>query len=227
LILGLIGGLIGCGAFVVVLAATLGLLFNKQQSDATAAQIVSGSADGLEGWTSQTLAEVSRNSVGSWHFYRPMGGRRVFRMTAGMHSCCTRGELARFSAEKRSKGGEITVLTHWTRLDISFTPSDCRIWVNQSEFGVLGLTTGRISDPHGAELGAYQRGSDGGRLFLRGRDLARVRHATEPESALPTVPEPFCAWLAPALDEEATLWLLAVMAIEAGYFAMPGASAPW
>ena len=221
MILALLGGLVGCGAFIVVLVALVGVLVEKQRSDTTAADIAAGNTGGLEEWTGWTLAEVARNIVGGWYYQRPMGGRRVSRITAGMHSCRTRGEVARFSAEKRGSTGELTLLASWTRLDISFSASCCRIWVNRGELGALDLASGRISDAYGGELGVYQRGPGAGRLFLRGRDLAWVKPATEPESGLPPAPEPFCAWLAAALDEEATLWVLAVMAIEAGNFAMP------
>lgn len=223
MIFALFGGLVGCLAFVIVVVTVIGLLVKKQQADTTAGEIAGGSTSGLEDWTGSTLGELSRNVVGDWYYQRPMGGRLVSRMTGALHSCRTRGEAVRFSCEKRNEGGELTVLTNWTRLDIRLSPSSCQIWVNRTELGSLGLGSGRISDPRGGELGAYQRGPDAARLLLRGRDVAWVRRATEPESALPPLPEPFCASLAPVIDEEATLWLVALMAIEAGNFAMPAA----
>ena len=93
--------------------------------------------------------------------------------------------------------------------------------MNRAELGTFGLASGRLSDPRGGELGSYQRSPSESRLFFRGRDLAKIRPALAPESQLPALPEPFCTWLAPSVDEEATLWLIAILALEAGSFAMP------
>lgn len=226
MIFALLGGLVGCGAFVLFLVVLVGVLVQKRQSDVTASEIASGSTVGLQDWSGTTLAELSRNIVGTWQYYRPLGGRRVSRTTAGIHSCRTRGEVARFSAEKRGSVGEMALLTTWTRLDITFNSSACKLLTNGVGLGVLDLGSGQAFDARGVEIGAYQRGPDAGRLVLRGRDVAWVRRASAPEDVLPAVLEPICSWVAPALDEEATLWLLAIVAIEAGIFAMPSAPGP-
>lgn len=197
------------------------MFVKKSESDATAVEIAAGNVSGLEDWTPQSLGELSRNIVGSWHYQRALGGARTSGMTASVHSRRTRGALVRLSSKQRSNGGEITALASWTRLDITFTPASCQIWVNRVELGTLGCASGRISDPRGAELGVYQRGQSESRLFFRGRDLAMIRPATAPEDQLPPVPEPFCTWIAPSVDEEATLWLISILALEAGNFALP------
>lgn len=203
------------------MVAVIAAFAKKSESDATAADIAAGHASGLEDWTAGSLGELSRNVVGTWHYVRAIGGARVSGMTASLHSRRTRGELLRLSAKKEANAGEITALTNWTRLDISFTPASCQIWVNRVELGTLGLASGRISDPRGTDLGVYQRGQSESRLFFRGRDLAMIRPAASPESQLPAVPEPFCTWIAPSVDEEATLWLISILALEAGNFALP------
>lgn len=198
------------------------MLVKNSQASSAAADIKAGHTGGLEDWTAHSLSQLSRHVVGHWHYQRPMGGQRVSYMTAALHSCLTRGELVRISAEKPMHGGgQLTALTNWTRIDVTFGPSAAQISVNGGALGALGLASGRLSDANGAELGAYQRGHDSGRLFLRGRDVAVIRPAPEPASQLPHVPEPFCSWVMPAPDEEATLWVIALTAIEAGNFAMP------
>jgi hypothetical protein len=228
-LIAIFGGLVGCGAFVVVLGALIFLFVKKSQSDVSAADIAAGHTGGLEDWTATSLQELSRDVVGTWYYVRPFGGSRVGRMTASIHSCRTRGELFRLSAEKpQHGGGELQVVANWTRLAIRLGPTATEIWRDGAPFGSLDERTGQLSDARGQHCGAYQRSADVGRLILRGLDAAQIRPAREVESGLPHVPEPFCTWVRAAPDEETTTWVLALTALEAGSFAMPtGGGGSW
>jgi len=219
----LLGGLFGCGALVLVLVVMV-LALAKSQADTTAREIQAGYVSGLLDFHPGLLAELSTTLVGSFHYYRPMGGARTLKLAGKVPSWRFTGDVLAISAEltPRRREGHVAITTNAVRVDLTQAGDYWHASMNGSALGAIHLPSGRVFDPFRNELGYCLRPAGSpGPFVLRGVELAWVapgaHFAENPVANL----HPLLRLGVPQPNPEACGWLLAIIGLELGVHAMP------
>lgn len=220
----ILGALIGCGAIIAVIVAFVFVLSSaKGESDAITGQIAAGNVSDLADLHPAMLAQISTTLLGASHYFRPMGGKRTEKLAGRSPAPHTMGSLLAVSSEvtRSAHLGTVTVATRNARVDLMLHGPVWRVMMNGAPFGTYESAGGRLCDVSGVPVGWYQRdGSMPGRLGLRGADVALVDPTARLEEHRPAMLRPLFQ-LAAQPDAEACVWLLAIVGLELGFYAMP------
>ena len=223
MVLGLLGFTVGCGAFIVLVVTAISALA-KSHSDTTASEIQSGHVSGLLDFHPGLLAELSSSLVGSWHYYRPMGGSRTYKLAGKVPSWRLTGNVIAISSELTPRRGEgrITIAASNARVDLVQAGQLWHAALNGVPLGAIQLETGRIYAAAGGEVGLLQRdGRSPARLVFRGVDLAMIHPGAHLVETAPAGLRPLLQLSAGASDWESCGWVLAIVGLELGFHLMP------
>jgi hypothetical protein len=221
-------GVLVCAVVVLFVVIAMAVKVANQEVSALENAIAAGYVSELAEWNPSLFSWLSKDAIGSSYYFRPMGGARTSKVAATVPACQGPATLLAFSAERTARRGQgkINVLVSGLRVDLVLQGGLWLVAANGQPLGLVDPSSGRIEDATRTPIGAYLRSSAAAELNLRGVSIAVIDSGAKLHRKRAAILRPLFRQVAPALNDDAPLWLLALVGLELGAALMPGGGAP-
>ncbi len=201
------------GVAVVFVVVVVKLAAAEDRGDTVRQTVAAGDTSGLAEWSPELLPWLSKDSVGSSSYFRPMGGSLTSKVALTLFSVQGAALVALSGEVTRRKGrGRIDLLVRGTRIVLQLDRGSWFVSANGSALGVIEPTSGRLDDAQGRPVGFCLHGGGGTRLQLRGVDIGWIAAGAAIHEDRVANPRPLLRLAAPLTETEPVLWLLAAIA---------------